>query len=423
VLGNITYTPVFDSQTRSYKVEFRNENAILQTGTQLYGSDIVYSGETPVKEQDARYTYTFVGWTLNGGTEILTTLPKVSGEMVFTAAYEPVERTFTVTWVGADGTTLETDSNVAYGTLPSYDGAEPTKAADEQYTYTFAGWDPEPAAITKDVTYTAQFTGTVRSYVITFYGDEAGTVVLWSESFDYGTTPIYGGPEPTKESDDQYVYTFTGWDPELGSVTGEASYKPVFSQEERKYYTVTWRMDDGSVLRVEHNVETGTIPSYGEKPVKEATDYGSYEFLGWDDGSQLYTGELPAVGRDVTYTAVFSFTPHGGVGQITTTLIITRGDAAPQNFLYTVRDANGNKLMQVVLRKGQAEVRITGLPLGDYTVTEETSWSWRYTPERETLRVTLDSADPVTAAFAEKGSQPRQEWLSNEAALVKKYGE
>ena len=273
VLGNISYTPVFDSQVRSYTVEFRNEDgSVLRTGSQLYGSAIVY-GETPEKAQDERYTYRFLGWRLNGGTEILTTLPTVSGEMIFTAAYEPVERTFTVTWLSEDGTVLETDTNVPYGAIPSFDSAEPTKAQDAQYTYTFVGWEPEIGPVTQNVTYTARF----------------------------------------------------------DAVPNE-----------------------------------GPVDNYG-------------------------------------------------------VLIITRGEAAPQDFLYTVKDSTGNVLLQVVLQKGKTQVTITGLPLGDYTVTEETSWSWRYTPEQETVYVNLASAEPVPADFREKGEEPRQEWLSGETAIVKKY--
>jgi hypothetical protein len=206
VLGNITFEPMFDSRVRSYTVEFRNaDGTVLQTGTQLYGSAIVYEGSTPVKEQDDRYTYTFIGWTLNGGTEVLSTLPAVSGEMIFTAAFEAVERTFTVTWKNCDGSTLETDTNVAYGATPSYDSDTPTKAADEFYTYVFAGWEPELAPVTADVTYTAKFDALVRSFTITL-DPQNGTVDPTTLTVNAGT-PIGELPVPTRQGG----WVFLGW--------------------------------------------------------------------------------------------------------------------------------------------------------------------------------------------------------------------
>ncbi len=80
--------------------------------------------------------------------------------------YRPAKK-YTVTWKNEDGTTLKTDTDVAEGTTPTYDGTTPEKAEDENYTYTFSGWkngtntygatDTLPA-VTADVTYTAVFT-------------------------------------------------------------------------------------------------------------------------------------------------------------------------------------------------------------------------------------------------------------------------
>lgn len=63
--------------------------------------------------------------------------------------------THTITWKMDDGTTIDT-TTVADGVMPTH--ANPTKAEDDEYTYTFSGWTPEVAAATEDAEYTANFT-------------------------------------------------------------------------------------------------------------------------------------------------------------------------------------------------------------------------------------------------------------------------
>lgn len=64
--------------------------------------------------------------------------------------------TYKVIWRNWDGTELQS-SEVACGETPVYTGETPIKAADAQYTYTFAGWSPEIVAVTDNATYTAQY--------------------------------------------------------------------------------------------------------------------------------------------------------------------------------------------------------------------------------------------------------------------------
>ena len=129
-----------------------------------------------------------------------------------TTYYRPLEK-YTVTWKNGDGTILETDTDVAEGSTPSYDGIAPEKAEDAENTYTFSGWsdgtntygvgDNFPA-VNGDVTYTAQFDATPKAHQhdgITFekwtsdnsLPTEAGNYVLTSDVTLSGTWTVPAG--------------------------------------------------------------------------------------------------------------------------------------------------------------------------------------------------------------------------------------
>ena len=133
----------------------------------------------------------------------------------------------TITWQNYDGSTLKTEQ-VNYGETPSYSGETPTKPATEQYTYTFSGWSPAVTAVTKDQTYTAQFSSTVKKYTVTWKNSDDST--LKTEQVNYGETPSYSGETPTKASDGKYNYTFSGWSPAITTVSGNVTYTAEFTK-------------------------------------------------------------------------------------------------------------------------------------------------------------------------------------------------
>ncbi len=205
-------------------------------------------------------------------------------------------QTYTITWKNYDGTVLKTD-NVLENTMPKYTGENPTKASTAQYTYTFNGWTPEIVAATKDATYTATYTETLRNYTITWKNGE--TTLETDNNVPYGETPSYNGATPTKAATAQYTYTFKGWDPEVTTVTGDATYTATFTETLRTY-TITWKNDDGTTLETDENVPYGTTPSYdSDEPTKTATAQHSYDFNGWNP-------TITTVSGDATYTAKYT---------------------------------------------------------------------------------------------------------------------
>ena len=78
----------------------------------------------------------------------------------------------TITWKNEDGTILEIDENVPYGSTPSYDGATPTKTEDGQFSYTFVGWSPVVDPTVETTEYTAQFSVSLK-YLRCQYSSES----------------------------------------------------------------------------------------------------------------------------------------------------------------------------------------------------------------------------------------------------------
>ncbi len=131
-----------------------------------------------------------------------------------------------------------------------------------------------------------------------------------------------------------------------------------------------------------------------------------------------YTPEYMQLTLELTADAeknviTFYYTPN------TTSLTITKAAKAgttidpDQTFVFKVVGKNGKAAgvtTQVVI-KGAGSVTINDLPVGEYTVTEITSWSWRYTPDQASQDVTLGfNADNNEITFSNELTNNK--WLS-----------
>lgn len=285
-------------------------------GGTVSGEGTYQSGTSVTLTATPKTGYKFVQW--NDGNTSATRTITVTGNATYTATFEKLK--YTVTWKNHDGTTLETDNNVEYGTTPSYNGATPTKASTAQHSYTFSGWSPTVSAVTGDVTYTAQFTATVRKYTVRWFNYD-GTLLETDTDVPYGTKPTYNGATPTKPSDDYYTYGFAGWSPSIEEgIQGDKDFTAQFAQVDR-YYTVRWvnasavQGVEGTLLETDE-VKFDTQPDYNgatPKHPKQDTDPAlNYDFIGWSakvtDPAKPDT-ELETVKGDITYTAIYETTP------------------------------------------------------------------------------------------------------------------
>ena len=197
----------------------------------------------------------------------------------------------TITWKNYDGSILEVDNNVPYGTMPTYDGNTPVKESDNLYNYYFAGWAPELEPVTKDATYTATFSGEEITYTIDF-------------DLNGGTSPSYKGPiEVTAFSKDVFFFDcvkedwqFRGW---------EYNGEKIFDEKGNQLKNVTLADDmvfkaiysQTVKLAITTNMpEAGTITGEGEYPYNtyvdvSASPYQGYKFVGWYYQSTLLSNE------------------------------------------------------------------------------------------------------------------------------------
>ena len=291
----------FSSTKNKYTINFVNwDNSVLQSTQIEYGIIPTYNGEDPTKQSTQKFTYTFEGWTPE--------ISAVLGEATYTATFASAKNVYTIKFVNHDGVELQSQE-IEYGIMPSYEGAIPTKANNEQYTFSFDGWSPSITFATKDVIYTAKFSATINKYTITFYSED-GLQVLGTSTVDYGTNANYSSELPTKDATLEYSYSFVGWvsqmsgntEDDLTNVIANRSVYAKFSATKNKYEVrfVDWNYSE---LQSEE-LEYGLIPTFkGTTPTREATPEYSYNFTGW-------TPEIVSVVGAVTYTATYASTKN-----------------------------------------------------------------------------------------------------------------
>ena len=170
VTKNTTLRAVYTNKPQTVKITYHYN---FEGSTQIF-EDKGYPKNTTATVRSRDYVgftaptgYKFLGWATTPDSNTVTykvgatVFVDANGDNDLYAVWQV--KTYTVTWVDEDGTTLIDQKDYEYGAMPKFEGVEPTKAADAQYTYTFKGWDKDYTEVKGNQTYVAVYEKTTST--------------------------------------------------------------------------------------------------------------------------------------------------------------------------------------------------------------------------------------------------------------------
>ena len=191
------------------------------------------------------------------------------------------EESYTIKWKNYDGTILETD-DVKKGVLPTYDGPTP-KRSDDEYTYTWSGWDPEVVPATSN-----------QTYIATYSYERLTTAYTINFDLNGGTSASYNGPKKVEAfTKDVFFFdcvkedwNFRGWSyngTKIFDEKGNQLANPTISES----MTFVAMYAQTAKMTIVTNLEgAGVITGEGEYPYNSYIDISAYAnenyiFVGW----------------------------------------------------------------------------------------------------------------------------------------------
>jgi len=279
----------------------------------------------------------------------------ITEDMDITAVYGDDSKSWTVTYLNWDDSELGSES-VSDGLSAKGVTATREKGVFDHWENIEDGKEASLEHIWSDLTVRAVFAGTF--YNVTFRVDGE---VTYKTSVPVDTKfeeIVYPKDTPEMQSDAQYDYTFTGWTPEVATITEDVVFDAVFAESVRKYTVIFQDWDHTELSKQE--VEYGNSAIAPEGPTREG-----YIFIKWDK-------KFSHVTSDLTITAEYLSAATSGIcgpklewvfDEATYSLTITgEGDM----FDYNLTDENdvspwfwfaySKKIKQVIVPEGMTSI-------------------------------------------------------------------
>lgn len=193
---------------------------------------------------------------------------------------------------------------------------------------------------------------------------------------------------------------------------------PQLDEVNNAYVDVTYTVKD------KNGTVVGTYTVLAGKTSSEGT-------WAWPNGSEVRPD------KTTTYTVTSTSTPKTGdetntasvekqftIKVNTCSLKITKtvtGDGANPNQTFVFNVMKDGELVTTVVLKAGTSTTITGLAVGDYTVAEDTAWSWRYTAENGGEAAVKLSGTAPNGKAEITNTYEKHDWLTSIVDVINKW--
>lgn len=176
--------------------------------------------------------------------------------------------------------------------------------------------------------------------------------------------------------------------------------------------SVTWADEHG------HDISGITVidsEPYGTDDLQYSYDHGEFVVPNTNTTIKV-SAKVGGVEKANT-----SYVVHPKFCTLTINKEVTKLYGANDSFIFDIAyegNVEGFTPAQVVIN-GAGTATLTGLPVGNYTVTEDTGWSWRYTCDSSSASTTL-SASKDNDRLTITNKLTENNWLGNETFVINK---
>lgn len=371
----------------------------------------------------------FVGWYLN---------PERTGERFDLAAHTMLSHDIALYAKWVNGLyTVRTYTDDTMQTLYTYDGYTGVQKDIEKYAlataptapqkddYTFVGWFYRDGDTEKIFSFTMPITRNYDlypkfsqpmavEYTVHYYKEGTTEPVASDEtrSVQIGTTVTEKAKMGTQlnllpeDQRSRYYPTNTGTSEIIHRSGQEITF--YYKEAASMQYTVHYQDANGNDLL---------------EPVPKTTEYSTVteEYVPIPNyAPRQYSITQDLSSDEEQNKIIFIYDPT-----LTTLTIRKTGWAAideGQTFLFTVRgtDENTRDIALTVTVHGNGKTTVAELPVGSYTVTEMTDWSWRYTPQGGAAQTVTAGAEGAELTFV--NGRTEEKWLDGGAFAVNLFG-